>query len=55
VGWKAVPEVKLAESLAVPPTVILVDKVVVVMAGLAFATITGSQEPVAALLFASPE
>jgi hypothetical protein len=55
VGWKAVPEVKLAESLDVPPTVIVADEVVVVIAGMAFATVTGSQEPVAALLLASPE
>jgi hypothetical protein len=36
VGWKAVPVVKLAESLAVPPTVIELVEGVVVIAGLAF-------------------
>jgi hypothetical protein len=35
-GWKAVPPVKLAESLVVPPTVIELDAGVVVIAGLAF-------------------
>jgi hypothetical protein len=54
VGWNAVPEVKLAESLEPPPTVMLVAEGVVAMAGLAFVTATGSQELVAALLFASP-
>src|SRR2546425_13373757 len=36
VGWKAVPVVKLAESLAVPPTTIELVEGVVVIAGLDF-------------------
>jgi hypothetical protein len=53
-GLKAVPVLKLAESLEVLPTVMLADDGVVVMIGLAFPTVTGSQELVAALLLASP-
>jgi hypothetical protein len=54
VGWKAVPVVKLAESLTVPPTVMLVEDGVVVMVGLAFPTTIGSHALVAALLLESP-
>jgi hypothetical protein len=36
VGWNAVPEVKLAESLDVPPTVMELAEGVVVIVGLAF-------------------
>jgi hypothetical protein len=35
VGWKAVPEVKVAESLDVPPVVMELAEGVVVMVGLA--------------------
>jgi hypothetical protein len=54
VGWKAVPAVKLAESLEVPPIVMLVADGVVVMVGVVFTTTTGSQGLVAGLLLESP-
>ena len=53
VAWN--PLVRVDESLAVVPTVMLVDETVVVMVGVALLTVSGSQRLVAGLLLASPE
>jgi hypothetical protein len=49
------PPVRVAESVAEPPTVIVVADSVVVIVGLALLTVSGSQAEVAWLLLASPE
>jgi len=46
--------VKLAESDANPPTIMVTDESVVEIAGAAFATANGSQADEAALLLESP-